>query len=90
MRTVRFLIAGHIEEEPGVTNVDVPFAEAIAVLESLGLGTSDFGAVDAKTLAPLCRRRLWPARAPRPTLRTWVERLLALAELAGNGIILFS
>ena len=89
-RFVSFVIMAR----PGVpidhTSFDVPLADTLAMFDSLGLEVTDFGALEARTVAPLCRRRLWPARAPRLALRKWIEQLLALAERAGDGMILFS
>jgi hypothetical protein len=34
--------------------------DGLDLLEWLGLGRPEFGAIEARVLAPLCRRRLWP------------------------------
>jgi hypothetical protein len=71
----------------------VPRAEALDLLDWLGLGRPEFGAIDARELAPRCRRRLWPlprnldpakAGRPRGTLRQRTAQLLAVAEEAGE------
>jgi hypothetical protein len=62
-------------------------------LDWLGLGRPEFGAIPPRTLAPLCRRRLW--RVPRnehPTFQPLAASMLAIAEAAiatGDAHVLF-
>lgn len=76
----------------------LPRSEGLDLLEWLGLGRPEFGALSGLELAPLCRRRLWPmprnldpARGERPrgTLRMRTAQLLALAEQAGTRAVMF-
>lgn len=70
--------------------LDMARAEGLALLDHLGLGQPDFGAIAARELAPLCRRRLWAvARNADPALRERTAQLLAVAEHAGEGMVLF-
>jgi hypothetical protein len=70
--------------------MDVPREEGLALLEWLGLGRPDFGAIAGRELAPLCRRRLWAvARNHHDILRGRTRELLAVAEAAGEGMVLF-
>lgn len=80
------------------TPMALPRAEGLDLLEWLGLGRPEFGALTGRKLAPLCRRRLWPmprnldpARGDRPrgTLRMRTAQLLALAEQAGERVVMF-
>jgi hypothetical protein len=72
--------------------------EGLDLLEWLGLGRPEFGAMRGDELASLCRRRLWPlprnldaARGDRPrgTLRARTAQLLGLAEQAGERPVMF-
>lgn len=78
--------------------LSLPRAEGLDLLEWLGLGRPEFGALSGRKLAPLCRRRLWPmprnldaARGDRPrgTLRMLTAQLLDLAERAGERPVMF-
>ncbi|MDB4945079.1 MAG: hypothetical protein JWP97_4613 [Labilithrix sp.] len=70
--------------------LDMPRVHGLALLEHLGLGRPDFGAIAARELAPRCRRGLWEvARNADPALRQRTARLLAVAEVAGEGMVLF-
>jgi len=70
--------------------LEIPRAEGLALLEWLGLGRPDFGALAARELAPRCRRRLWGvARNADPALRVRTSELPAVAETAGEGMVLF-
>jgi len=55
-RPLRFALAGQ------VPFLEVSRVDGLDLLEWLGLGRAEFGAIEASTLAPLCRRRLWPER----------------------------
>ncbi len=76
----------------------LPRAEGLDLLEWLGLGRPEFGAMKGAELAPLCRRRLWPmprnldpakGGRPRGTLRARTAQLLGVAEEAGDRPIMF-
>lgn len=70
--------------------LDMPRQEGLDLLDWLGLGRPDFGAIPARNLAPLCRRRLWDvARNANPVLRARAGQLLHVAETAGEGMVLF-
>ncbi|MDB4935416.1 MAG: hypothetical protein JWP87_2388 [Labilithrix sp.] len=70
--------------------LDVPRDEGLDLLDWLGLGRPDFGAIPARELAPRCRRRLWDVpRNAQPSLRTRTGELLAVAEAAGEGMVMF-
>ena len=70
--------------------LDVPREEGLALLDWLGLGRPDFGAIPARELAPRCRRRLWNVeRNAHALLRARATELLAVAEAAGEGMVLF-
>lgn len=74
----------------GLARLDLPRAEGLALLDWLGLGQPEFGAIKARELAPLCRRRLWAvARNAEPRMREITRALLAVAEGAGEGMVLF-
>jgi hypothetical protein len=69
---------------------ELPRAEGLELLDWLGLGRPEFGAVPARELGPLCQRRLWDVkRNARPSLRARTRELLAVAEAAGDGLVLF-
>ncbi len=40
--------------------LEVSHEDGLDLLEWLGLGRAEFGAVEVRILLPLCRRRLWP------------------------------
>ena len=71
----------------------VPREEGLALLEWLGLGRPDFGAISGRELAPRCRRRLWPvfaaASGADPVRVERTRELLAIAEQAGEGMVVF-
>lgn len=70
--------------------MDVPREEGLALLDWLGLGRPDFGAIPARELAPRCRRRLWDIeRNAHPLLRARTGELLVVAEAAGEGTVIF-
>jgi hypothetical protein len=54
--TIAFALTGHLPI------LELPRREALDLLEWLGLGRPEFGAVEVRVLLPLCRRRLWPER----------------------------
>jgi hypothetical protein len=73
-----------------VAMLDVPREEGLALLDWLGLGRPDFGAIPGRELAPRCRRRLWPVeRNAHALLRARTGELLGIAEAAGEGMVLF-
>jgi hypothetical protein len=76
---MRFAIQG----AGGAVLLEMPRDTGLAFLEWLGLGRPEFGAVSARALAPLCRRRLWPMpRNDHPTFRGVAADLLSIAESA--------
>jgi hypothetical protein len=84
--SVHFIIAASLD----ATTVEMPRGDALAVLGALGLEPSDFGVVDARELAPRCRRALWPSAHTSESVRERVRQLLFLAERAGSGLVLYS
>ena len=75
---------------PRLPMLDVPRTEGLDLLDWLGLGRPDFGAIPARELAPLCRRRLWAVRRnDHASLKMRTTELLAVAEEAGEGMVLF-
>jgi len=88
--TIRFASAGVVLSEVASPILEIPRFEGLALLEWLGLGRPDFGAIAARELAPRCRRRLWAVeRNDDPRLRSRTSELLAVAETAGEGMVLF-
>jgi hypothetical protein len=85
------LSPGRITGAPSaVPPLDVPREEGLALLDWLGLGRPDFGAIAARELAPRCRRRLWDIeRNAHALLRARTGELLAIAEGAGEGTVIF-
>ncbi len=70
---------------PHAPVLDLAREEGLDLLEWLGLGRAEFGAIDARDLAPKCRRRLWDVeRNDHPLLRGRTAQLLAIAEAAGG------
>jgi hypothetical protein len=70
--------------------LDLPRGEGLDLLDWLGLGRPEFGAISARDLAPRCRRRLWNVeRNAHATLRARTVELLSVAEAAGEGLVLF-
>lgn len=75
---------------PPTRPLDLPRTEGLDLLDWLGLGRPEFGAIAARELAPRCRRRLWDiARNAHPSLRAHTAELLSVAEAAGEGMVLF-
>lgn len=73
-----------------VRPLDLPRSEGLDLLDWLGLGRPEFGAIAARELAPRCRRRLWNIeRNAHPSLRARTAELLSVAEAAGEGMVLF-
>ena len=69
---------------------EVAREDGLELLEWLGLGRPEFGAIRGRELAPLCRRRLWNvARNANTPLRARTQALLEVAERAGEGMVLF-
>jgi hypothetical protein len=87
---IRFAAAGVVLADVAAPILEIPRASGLALLEWLGLGRPDFGAIAARELAPRCRRRLWSvARNDDPALRRFTSQLLSVAESAGEGVVLF-
>ena len=83
---LRFMPAGYANAPV----LELPRREALDLLDWLGLGRPEFGAIEGRQLAPRCRRRLWNVRRnSHATLRGRTSELLAIAESAGNGMVLF-
>jgi hypothetical protein len=84
---MRFAIRG------GNVLLEVPHDVGLSFFEWIGLGRPEFGAIPPRTLAPLCRRRLWPMpRNDHPTLQPLAASMLAIAEAAmatGDAHVLF-
>ena len=75
---------------PSSRPLDLPRGEGLDLLDWLGLGRPEFGAIAARELAPRCRRRLWNVdRNAHPSLRDRTAELLVLAEAAGDAMVLF-
>lgn len=75
----------------GLTPVmELPRAEALALLEWLGLGRPEFGAVDVRVLLPLCQRRLWPVARNDGPLKDRVAALTAAIEWAPEAVLEFA
>jgi hypothetical protein len=75
---------------PQTGPLDLPRGEGLDLLDWLGLGRPEFGAISGRELAPRCRRRLWAVeRNAHPSLRARTAELLAVAEAAGEGMVLF-
>ena len=92
--TMRFSIEG----PGGPAALELHRDDALDLLAWLGLERPEFGAIEARTLAPLCRRRLWPI--PRNvdaathtraagTLRAWTQEMLRVAEQTREGSLVF-
>ena len=70
--------------------LDLPRGEGLDLLDWLGLGRPEFGAIAARELAPRCRRRLWNVeRNAHASLRARTAELLEVAVAAGDGMVLF-
>jgi hypothetical protein len=55
-RIFRFAVRGSV----GAVHLELSREDGLDLLEWLGLGRPEFGAIDVRELLPLCRRRLWP------------------------------
>jgi len=79
-----------VPAEESARPLDLPRSEGLDLLDWLGLGRPEFGAISARELAPRCRRRLWNIeRNAHPSLRARTAELLSVAEAAGEGMVLF-
>jgi hypothetical protein len=67
----------------------LPHAEALDLLEWLGLGRPEFGAIEVTSLLPLCRRRLWPEQRNRGPMRRHVGVLVQALGARGDGMVHF-
>ena len=82
--------AAHGACSSGTELIELPREEGLDLLDWLGLGRPEFGAIAARELAPRCRRRLWNIeRNAHPSRRARTLELLAFAEAAGEGMVLF-
>jgi hypothetical protein len=95
IRPARVLMRFEVDR---VLVMELPRENALDLLEWLGLGRPEFGAVETRMLLPLCRRRLWPeprnvdpARSTRPagTLRLQTELLATLVSSIDDSILRF-
>lgn len=57
---ITFLVAGEVHLVERECMMTLRREDALDLLDWIGLPREDFGAIDARQLAPLCRRRLWP------------------------------
>lgn len=69
--------------------LELPREEALQLLEWLGLGRPEFGAIEARLLLPLCRRRLWPEPRNAGPLRAHVEALAAALRDGADAVVSF-
>jgi hypothetical protein len=69
--------------------LELPRAQGLELLEWLGLGRPEFGAVEVGKLLPLCRRRLWPERRNQGPLMPFVESLAASIARSPNAVVCF-
>lgn len=70
--------------------LELPRETALDLFEWVGLGRPEMGAIEARALAPLCRRRLWPIpRNEHPVLRKLSAELLTVAEVADGALVVF-
>lgn len=84
--TMRFAVQGCLH----AILLELPRETALELFEWLGLGRPEMGAIEARDLAPRCRRRLWPiARNEHPVLRKLSADLLSIAEVAGEALVVF-
>jgi hypothetical protein len=88
----QFAVSGH---DP---ILELRRADALDLLEWLGLGRPEFGAIEIKDILPLCKRRLWPLprnvdpATPTRTSGSLRHYAMTLADrLAGepNAVLLF-
>jgi hypothetical protein len=84
-RPLRFAIPG------SAPLFEVPRPEGLVLLEWLGLGRPEFGALDMRELLPRCRRRLWPERRnlAEPRLVELASALTRALEDAPGGLVHF-
>ncbi len=86
LRTFRFAI-----QPQRLVIFELGRSEGFALLEWLGLGRPEFGAIEARMLVPRCRRRLWREfeKEEHGRLRALVCRLLVSLEMFPNAIVTF-
>jgi hypothetical protein len=63
---------------------------ALDLFAFVGLPDDTFGGCEARELAPLLRRALWPARRASPEMRDYLMRLLDLVERSHGGFVLYA
>lgn len=83
LRTMVFAVPGRA---PALA---LPRPCALDLLEWLGLGRPEFGAIEVGELLPRCRRRLWPGPRNAGPLRQHVEALAAALEAASGAVVQF-
>jgi hypothetical protein len=69
--------------------LELPRDEALRLLEWLGLGRPEFGAIEVRVLLPLCRRRLWPEARNASPLRSRVQALATAISDRLDAIVSF-
>lgn len=69
--------------------LELPRPAALSLLEWLGLGRPEFGAVEVSILLPLCRRRLWPEPRNEGPLRRAVEALATAISSSPGAMVHF-
>jgi hypothetical protein len=80
---MQFAISGQ------VLILELPRFEALDLLEWLGLGRPEFGAIAVSELLPLCRRRLWPEPRNEGRLKAWVWSLANALQGARDAVLCF-
>ena len=68
-------------------SVEMPREEALDLLDWLGLDRPEFGAIEARELAPLCRRRLWPMPRNVDAAVTEIDRRGGTTERRAAGTL---
>lgn len=97
LRTIRFVF-----KDERAPLLELPHSEAHDLLEWLGLGRPEFGALEVRVLLPLCRRRLWDVARnddpsvvtpygvrPAGTLRAMTGELAELVGRRPDGVVNF-
>lgn len=69
--------------------LELPRADALALLDWLGLGRPEFGAIEVSVLLPLCRRRLWPERRNVSPLQRHVGTLATAIAASPDAVVHF-
>lgn len=85
-RLLRFALQGQ------APFLEVDRQDGLDLLDWLGLGRAEFGAIEASALRPLCRRRLWPEprRDESAKLRRLASRVVLALECASDTLVHFA